>query len=230
MSATEHTHEPRSGDLVTVHGHRVGEVGRTGEIVEVLGEAGHLHYKVRWEDGHESVFYPGNDATIRHVDRPEGHAAVSAQPVLQELARSELGYEVIHHERTETAAAEASVVGTSPETVAKTIVLVTDDGFLRAVVPASERLDLHKVQTAAGLVDRPRLATEAELVMAYPMFELGAVPPLGGPAGDRVLVDSRLAHLEQVVFEAGSHVESVRASAAALLRLTGAETADLCRE
>jgi hypothetical protein len=58
------------GDLVVVEGRRVGEPGRLGEIVEVLGEPGHEHYRVRWEDGHESVFYPGGDATIRHKARP----------------------------------------------------------------------------------------------------------------------------------------------------------------
>jgi hypothetical protein len=32
--------------------------------MEVLGEPGHEHYRVRWEDGHESVFYPSSDASI----------------------------------------------------------------------------------------------------------------------------------------------------------------------
>ena len=48
-------------------GHRVGEAGRTGEILEVIGESGQLHYRVRWEDGHESVFYPSSDAVVRPV-------------------------------------------------------------------------------------------------------------------------------------------------------------------
>ena len=39
-----------------------------GEILEVLGKAGHEHYRVRWDDDHESVFYPSNDATIQHVE------------------------------------------------------------------------------------------------------------------------------------------------------------------
>lgn len=59
------------GDLVVVHGHRLGESSRTGEILEVLGTAEHEHYRVRWEDGHESVFTPGSDAVIRHVEHPE---------------------------------------------------------------------------------------------------------------------------------------------------------------
>lgn len=54
----------QAGDMVVITGHRLGEVERTGEILEVLGAA-KPHYRVRWEDGHETVFYPGSDASVR---------------------------------------------------------------------------------------------------------------------------------------------------------------------
>jgi Domain of unknown function (DUF1918) len=57
------------GDLVIVEGHRIGEARRIGEILERLGEAGHEHYRVRWDDGHESVFYPSSDSTIKKAER-----------------------------------------------------------------------------------------------------------------------------------------------------------------
>lgn len=53
------------GSVVAIDGRHVGDAGRTGEILEILGEPGHEHYRVRWEDGHESVFYPSSDAHIR---------------------------------------------------------------------------------------------------------------------------------------------------------------------
>ena len=53
------------GDIVIVEGHRVGELRRIGEILEALGTPGHEHYRVRWDDGRETVFYPSSDATIR---------------------------------------------------------------------------------------------------------------------------------------------------------------------
>ena len=59
------------GDLIVIHGHRLGEPSRTGEILEVLGAAEHEHYRVRWEAGHESVFTLGSDAVIRHVEQSE---------------------------------------------------------------------------------------------------------------------------------------------------------------
>jgi uncharacterized protein DUF1918 len=58
-----------AGDLIVVHGHRVGEPERTAEILEVLGEPGRQRYRVQWEDGRVSLFYPAGDATVRHTVR-----------------------------------------------------------------------------------------------------------------------------------------------------------------
>jgi hypothetical protein len=55
----------RKGWLVEVTGHRVGDAPRTGEILTVLGAGPHEHYRVRWEDGHESLFFPGSDVVVR---------------------------------------------------------------------------------------------------------------------------------------------------------------------
>ena len=59
-----------AGDVVEVSGRHIGDPGRLGEIVEVLGVPGHLHYLVRWEDEHVSVLYPGEGTTIRSRPRP----------------------------------------------------------------------------------------------------------------------------------------------------------------
>jgi hypothetical protein len=59
----------RAGDLIEIHGHRQGEERRLGEILAVLGEPGHEHYRVRWDDDRESVFFPASDATVRHVQK-----------------------------------------------------------------------------------------------------------------------------------------------------------------
>lgn len=56
----------RRGDLVAVAGRHVGDPGRSGEILEVLGDDLHPHYRVRWEDGRESILYPGEGTTIHH--------------------------------------------------------------------------------------------------------------------------------------------------------------------
>ena len=52
------------GDRIEITGHSVGDAPRNGEILEVLGEPGHEHFRVRWEDGHESINFPAEDAVI----------------------------------------------------------------------------------------------------------------------------------------------------------------------
>jgi hypothetical protein len=54
----------RIGDRLHVHGNVVGQPDRTGEIVEVRGESGGPPYLVRFDDGHETLVYPGPDAVI----------------------------------------------------------------------------------------------------------------------------------------------------------------------
>ncbi|MCZ4495857.1 MAG: hypothetical protein JWM25_440 [Thermoleophilia bacterium] len=63
---------PKAGDVVEVGVHYVGDVRRLAEILEVLGEPDHPHYRVRWDDGHESVYFPGSDASIRPRPAADG--------------------------------------------------------------------------------------------------------------------------------------------------------------
>lgn len=147
--------------------------------------------------------------------------------VVAQLDRRGFDYELFPHKRTQTARQEARAVGIAAQEVAKTIVLITDEGYVRAVVPASERLDLRKTRALLGPEAHARLATEEELGAAYPTFELGAVPPFGGPAGDRVILDRRLAQLESVTLEAGTHDQSLAMRTKDLLRVASAEVADI---
>jgi Ala-tRNA(Pro) deacylase len=145
----------------------------------------------------------------------------------EKLAREHVGYEVISHRRTATALQEAEALGVSPDEVAKTVVLVSEGGFIRAVVPASKKVDVDAVREL--FEDRTvRLATEPEVTYAYPLFELGAVSPFGGPGGDRTIVDPRVLAQGSVVFEAGSQRESVRMRAADVVTLSDARIAPIC--
>jgi Ala-tRNA(Pro) deacylase len=146
---------------------------------------------------------------------------------LAEVLRAhDVSYELIPHRRTTSASAEARAVGIDPDHVAKTIVLETTHGFVRAVIPASERLDLRKVREALDVSDA-HLASEDVLASEYGEFELGAVPPLGGSRHDPVLADLRLPQAGSVVFEAGTHEHSLRVRTNDLLRVADAQVADL---
>jgi len=50
--------EGKVGDRILVESERVGRSAREGEILEVLGGGSNVHYRVRWQDGHESTLFP----------------------------------------------------------------------------------------------------------------------------------------------------------------------------
>jgi CBS domain-containing protein len=64
----------RIGDEIVVESQVVGRPPRRGRVQEILGDADTEHFRVRWEDGHESVYFPGADG---HVVQPV--AAVPTQ-------------------------------------------------------------------------------------------------------------------------------------------------------
>jgi hypothetical protein len=63
---SDHSEHGEIGDLIEIERKHLGESRRTGEILEVLGPPGHKHYRVRWEDGHETFLYPGGHSSIVH--------------------------------------------------------------------------------------------------------------------------------------------------------------------
>ena len=224
------------GDLIEVSGRRVGDRPRTGEILETLGSDEHPHFVVRWDDGHESTLYPGEGTTIRRVRPPAVQVPTPAlEPaapdrLVEHLREAGCEFELLRHRRTLSAAAEARALGVLEQEVAKTVVVRDEEGrHVRAVVPASQRLDLEKVAEAAG-ARTVVLLSEPDLISAYPQFELGAVPPFGGPGGDRVVVDRTVAAAGLVVLEAGVHDASLRLAASELVRICDAEVSDIARE
>jgi hypothetical protein len=62
-------------DRVVVESERVGQPAREGEILEVLGTGEVIHYRVRWDDGHETTLYP-SAGSLRIIRR----AAKTASP------------------------------------------------------------------------------------------------------------------------------------------------------
>lgn len=222
MNAIQQTERPAVGDVIVVGGHYVGGERTMGEILEIRGEPEHERYRIRWEDGHESIFHPADgEATIHHY-APHG----ASVELMRSLAEQKIGFEPRRHPRTQTAKDEALALHASPDRVGKTLVVHTAESMVRVVIPASERLSLPRLREAIG-IDEIRFATEDELAEAYPAFELGAVPPFGGPEGDRVVVDRRIADLESVIVEAGSHSDSLLLATADLVKITDATVADV---
>ena len=93
--------------------------------------------------------------------------------------------------------------------VAKVVILKVDGRFIMAVIAAPRLVDIDKVKPLLNTVD-VRFADESEMRGIFPDTEVGAEPPFGNLYGLEVLVDRQLALQEHVVFQSGSHRETVR--------------------
>jgi Ala-tRNA(Pro) deacylase len=147
--------------------------------------------------------------------------------VTEYLEREGVRYEVVAHERTQTAAAEARAAGLPAADVAKTVVLRDQNGVRLAVLPASHRLDLHKVKGELGSRDL-RLVTEREMGSELGDFEVGAVPPFGPMFHALELVDRRLLDHDRILCGGGDHEHGVLVDPHDLVRAAQARVADIC--
>src|ERR1700751_4089287 len=57
------------GDWVEARG-LPGQPSRGGEIIEVIGQGDHEHYRVRWDERHESILYPADAGVFRGAPAP----------------------------------------------------------------------------------------------------------------------------------------------------------------
>jgi Ala-tRNA(Pro) deacylase len=125
------------------------------------------------------------------------------------LAEHDVPFEVLTHSPAYTAQEVAAAQHVPGRDLAKVVVVKAGTRFVMAVLPATQHLDLLKL--AGTLPEREaRLATEAEFAELFPGCEPGAMPPFGNLFGMRVYVDESLAAEATIVFQAGTHVETVR--------------------
>jgi Domain of unknown function (DUF1918) len=52
------------GERLVIHGKQVGQPDRRGEILEVRGDNGGPPFLVKFDDGHETLLYPGADCEL----------------------------------------------------------------------------------------------------------------------------------------------------------------------
>lgn len=52
------------GDRIVVRGRTVGSPERHGVVTEVRGPADGPPYVIRWDDGHDGLFFPGSDSLV----------------------------------------------------------------------------------------------------------------------------------------------------------------------
>ena len=141
----------------------------------------------------------------------------------------EQGVEFQEHEHppaytAQEVAAEEHVSG---RMLAKAVVVRDGQGrYALCVLPAPQKLDLHKAAAAMG-AKKAELADEEAMAKLFPDAEVGAEPPFGNLYDLPTYVDARLAEDEEIVCQAGSHRRAIRLKYADFARLAQPLVCDL---
>jgi len=134
------------------------------------------------------------------------------------LSNSGVPFEVQHHPLVYTAHEVAASEHFATTRMAKVVMVVADGTLAMLVVPASSRVD--EAAAAATLdVQDVRLAAEHEFQHAFRDCDVGAMPPFGNLYDIPVYVDVALADEERIVFQAGTHTETMSMRYADFARL-----------
>lgn len=164
------------------------------------------------------------------TDPHSGLSGTGIGAVSEYLRAEGIPHEVVEHDETLSAAAEAAATQRPPQQVAKTVVLHDRGAYMLAVIPASQRLDLHKVRELLGASGALQLATEAQMAEDFPTLEVGAVPPLGPMMPAAEVVDRRLLDEERVLCAGGDHRHSLLIDPRDIVAVMGATVAEVCED
>jgi Ala-tRNA(Pro) deacylase len=124
------------------------------------------------------------------------------------LNENKIKYQTQTHSVAYTAQEIAALEHVPGQQMAKVVMVKKDGKPIMTVLPASYRIDFPHLQETLG--GRVELETEKEFSDLFPGCEAGAEPPFGNLFNIEEWVDSSLAENEEIVFNAGTHRETVR--------------------
>ena len=127
-------------------------------------------------------------------------------------------------EGTRSAADAAAAVGCDVAQIAKSIVFRAGSRAVLVIASGANRVDVGKVAAAIG---QPLKRAEGGWVRDTTGFAIGGVSPVGHLAPPILLLDTDLMAFDPIWAAAGSPQHVFRTSPAELLRMTGAQVADI---
>ena len=127
-------------------------------------------------------------------------------------------YELVTHAHTGSSHESATESHIPEDHLAKAVLLKDGEGYVLAVIPASQWVKTHALRDELGR--ELHLADESEVERLFNDCDLGAVPPVGQAYGLETLMDESLTTLATVYFEVGDHEHLARVDGETFRRLT----------
>jgi len=126
------------------------------------------------------------------------------------LRKEKIPYTKTHHPEAFTAQEVAATAHVPGRMMVKVVVVKAGADYCLAVCPATHRVNLDHLSEVVGKA--VRLANEGEMEEVLKDVDVGAEPPLGAIFGLKTYVDKSLAQNQEIVFQAGTHTDTIRIS------------------
>jgi Ala-tRNA(Pro) deacylase len=166
------------------------------------------------EDGEEAFMAPYNSCRAR---------------LAEYFLENSVVHQLLHHPLAYTARGVAASEHIPALHIAKVVIVIADAQTVMVVLPGSHELDPGRLATALDAREA-RLATEVEFAPMFPDCEVGAMPPFGNLYRMPVYVDRSLTEDADIVFQAGTHTDTLRIAFADFVRLVNPTVIDVARE
>lgn len=124
------------------------------------------------------------------------------------LDKNKIKYKTKKHAEVYTAQEVAHAQHVPGRFMAKSVILKMDTRFIMVVLPAHIKVNLARFKKLTG-AKSVRLATEKEFGKLFPGCDIGAMPPFGNLYNIPVGVDKNLTKDEHIVFNAGTHKDTI---------------------
>lgn len=112
--------------------------------------------------------------------------------------------------------------------LAKVVMVLADSRLTMLVLPSTFRIDFEQLKAALGAKE-VRLAKENEFEGVFPDCETGAMPPFGNLYNVPVVVERELTKVDKIVFQAGTHRETMQIAYPDYARLVNPMVAGFAR-
>ena len=133
----------------------------------------------------------------------------TARRVKEYLEEKQIPYTHCTHRLAYTAQEVAAAQHVPGREMAKTIVVKADDQFVLVILPAVLKIDMKALRDELPF-KHLELASEKEFSRLFPDCEVGAMVPFGNLYNLSVYVDQSLSADEEIVFNAGTHVDTIK--------------------
>ena len=138
------------------------------------------------------------------------------------LASSKVRYSTMKHQVVYTAQEIAAAQHVPGRQMAKCVLILTDRGAVLAVLPAVHLVDLKKLKSLLRST-KVSIGKESDIRQHFPDVEVGAMSPFGNLYDVPVVMDRSLQEAGQIVFNGGTHNETVKMGGADVARLAKAK-------